>query len=216
MKHAFRKAVEAIERRGILLVYPLQNRPEPKSLWSELHPRTRMRWEWDADGDDRVAELWSLREALSRSHEAVYAKWYQGRATFFSRAVFTDLLAWFQTARHRLPRSTDSARVLEILESDSPLSTKIIKELSGLQGRLQEPLFNRTMKPLWRRLHVVGFGEVADSSFPSLAVGATRLIHEGLWEEAQGRSPEAAAQALTERLGDTNLFLRFAQKCARD
>src|SRR4051812_17327021 len=93
------KAVAAIERSGVLLVYPIQNRPDPPSLWTALHPRTAMRWEWDESGDDRVADLWHLRERLSRSGEVVYAKWFQGRATFFSREVFTAFLTLLGTAR---------------------------------------------------------------------------------------------------------------------
>ncbi|HMN67936.1 MAG TPA: hypothetical protein PKC28_05290, partial [Bdellovibrionales bacterium] len=75
------KAIKAIDKKGALLVYPLNNKKEPASIWSELFPRTKMRWEWDAGSDNRVAELWYLREELSRSRKVVYVKWYQGRAT---------------------------------------------------------------------------------------------------------------------------------------
>lgn len=40
-----------------------------------------MHWEWDDAGDKRVADLWHLREELSRSGErVVYTKWFQNRA----------------------------------------------------------------------------------------------------------------------------------------
>ena len=69
------KIITAINEHGILLVYPLDNRKEPKSIWSVLYPRTPMRWEWDAGGDDRVGELWVLRESLMGSRDVVYSKW---------------------------------------------------------------------------------------------------------------------------------------------
>ena len=65
------KAIEAINRNGSLLVFPIQNREEPKSLWSELYPKTKMKWEWDDSADSRVAKLWHLREELSRSKREI-------------------------------------------------------------------------------------------------------------------------------------------------
>src|SRR4051812_27586425 len=91
-----KKSIGAINKRGCLLVYPVNNKREPLSLWSELHPRTRMRWEWDDDGDSKVADLWHLREQLSRSREVVYSKWYQGRATLFSFECFVALLSFLR------------------------------------------------------------------------------------------------------------------------
>lgn len=212
-----RKAIAAINARGALLVYPLQNRKEPRSLWSELYPRSKMEWAWDADADGRVSRLWILREDLSRSREVVYAKWFQNRATFFSREVFTDLLAFFESATWtrsgRLAR--ESQDVLDVLTSDSPLSTKQLKAAVGLEGRLLEPSYTRALKPLWQRLCLVGFGEFEDSSFPSLGVGATAALFEDLWTASAAVSARAAEDRLRKTLGDDNLFLRYAQKLRR-
>jgi hypothetical protein len=53
------------------------------------------------------------------------------------------------------------------------------------------------MKELWSRLLIVGFGEVDEGAFPSLAVGATRLLFEPLYEEAKELAPgEAGARLL--------------------
>ena len=87
------KAVDRIRERGVLLVFPINNREEPRSLWSEFFPGTRMVWDWNEDGDMRVAEMWQLMKLLSDSSEVVYSKWYQGRATFFSRELFAAMLA---------------------------------------------------------------------------------------------------------------------------
>src|SRR5262245_39894917 len=86
-------AIHAIQRHGMLLVFPIDNAREPKSLWSVFYPRAKMRWEWDENGDDRVSRLWHLREELSRSGRVVYGKWFRGRATFFSRDLFRALLS---------------------------------------------------------------------------------------------------------------------------
>ena len=97
MKKSMQKSIEAIEKHGILLVFPIKNKTQPLSLWSVLHPRTTMRWEWDETGDGKLFALWRLREELSRSRKVVYAKWFQGRATFFSQEVFVHLLSYLRT-----------------------------------------------------------------------------------------------------------------------
>lgn len=190
-----RSAISKINNRGALLVFPINNRPQPLSLWSEFFPRTRMRWEWDESGDNRVGEMWHLMKRLSDCRKVVYSKWYQGRATFFSRDLFTAMLAAFQKAGD-LTRGLlhESQLLLEVLENDSPLSTKELKRMTELQGRENEAAYNRGTKELFSRLLVVAFGEVDDGAFPSLAIGATRLIYEDLWNEAlemdQGRAEE--------------------------
>lgn len=207
----------AIDRRGALLTYPLQNRAEPLSLWSELFPRTKMNWSWDSDHDDRVGNLWRAREQLMSGRDVVYAKWFQGRATFFSRAVFTNLLAFLGT--HRVVESPklspDSRGVLDVLGADSPLSTKQIKWAVRDGEKLYEAEWNRAMRPLWNHLCLVGVGEVADSSFPSLLVGTTQLMFEDLWAAAADVSVEASNAFLRERLGDENPFYKYAVKQRR-
>nr|BFD65990.1 hypothetical protein HAGR004_10120 [Bdellovibrio sp. HAGR004] len=207
--------IAAINERGCLLVYPLENRKEPASLWSELYPRTKMRWEWDQDGDNRVAELWVLREELSRSEEVVYAKWFRNRATFFSKEVFVHLLAWLGSSQGRvnLPRSSQEA--LDSFLQDSPQSTKIIKENLGWQGKMMESHYNRAMKPLWNYLFLVGYGEVQDSSFPSLNMAATQNLFEDLWLESQELDAASAESFLRKKLGPDNLFFKYAQKLVK-
>ncbi len=203
------KAVAAINKRGALLVYPINNRKDPLSIWSELFPRTKMRWEWDDESDSKVADLWHLRTELSRSRKVVYSKWYQGRATFFANDVFVNLLA-FMRPTSELGHASRMA--LEALESDSPLSTKQLKVAVELEGRLLEPTYNRALKPLWQRLLIVGFGEFEDSSFPSLGIAATQTIFEDLWNESLKIDHGRAEKFLERRLSRENLFLKFARK----
>lgn len=207
-------AISAIQAHGILLVYPIDNRKKPQSLWSVFYPKTRMRWEWDQDGDDRVARLWQLREELSRSGEVVYSKWYRGRATFFSKTIFESLLALMGTTRVTWQASLgqDSAQILELLRLDSPLSTKQIKKSLDLTGRSMEPRFNRAMQELWQKLFIVGYGEVDDGAFPSLATGCTQLLFEDLWGGAHRLSPDTARQTLVGQLGAESLFVRYLEK----
>lgn len=207
--------IAAINERGCLLVYPLENRKEPASLWTELYPRTKMRWEWDQEGDNRVAEMWVMREELSRSEEVIYAKWFRNRATFFSKEVFVHLLAWLGSSQGQvdLPRSSQEA--LDSFLLDSPQSTKIIKENLGWQGKMMESHYNRAMKPLWNYLFLVGYGEVQDSSFPSLNMAATQNLFEDLWLESQGITATAAEEFLRKKLGPDNLFFKYAQKLVK-
>jgi hypothetical protein len=72
------------------------------------------------------------------------------------------------------------------------------------------------MKPLWNRLWIVGFGEIEDSSFPSLAAGATRLIFEELWGKSLKLRHAQAEELLIKKLGSENPFWKFAVKIRRE
>lgn len=209
----FKRAVEAINHKGALLVFPMNNKKDPESVWSCLFPRTKMRWEWDDSADNRVVQMWHLREELSRSGQIVYSKWYQGRATCFSKKVFVHLLSAAQAYKVRSHLKLREARnIIETLEMDSPISTKLIKESAGLQGKSLEGMYNKAMKDLWLPGLIVGYGEVQDSSFPSLAVGATSNIFEELWAQAQELDPEESKKWLEKKLGSHNLFFKYLVK----
>ena len=213
------RAVSIIDRLGICLVYPIDNAREPPSLWSELYPRSKMEWSWDADADPRVAEVWHLREQLARSSEVAYAKWFRGRATFFSLPVFHALLGRLTKAGDvfaGLPH--ESVELLERLREVSPRSTKELRAEAGLRGKPFESLFTHAMKALWTRLLIVGTGEVPDGAFPSLAVAATEMMFEDAWN-ARERVPRASASALAEALGRSPAFAREvakSEKAVRD
>ena len=207
-------AIAAIERHGILLVYPIKNARDPASLWGALFPRSEMRWEWDDNGDDRVARLWHLREELSRSKQVVYAKWFNGRATFFSKPVFTALRAHYRA--EPLPMNREARELLELLRESSPQSTKQLKRGTGLIGRALESTYERALKQLWRQLLVVGFGEVDEGAFPSLAVGATSLLFEDLEEEARALSAAESRAILDPVFAAAPKFHRFFERVRAD
>ncbi len=198
MKPTLANAVRAIDRDGALLTFPINNQPEPASLWSRFYPRTKMKWEWDENGDYAVSDLWHLRERLSRSGKVVYAKWFQYRATFFSRDLFP---AWlFRTHQGRpdkVPLSHSAQKILTLLEEDSPLSSKILKARAKEIGVTTKP-FEKALKELWACLYVVGYGEVDDGAFPSLAIGATSLMFDDLWTKSLSLSPEKADKIIRE------------------
>lgn len=211
-----KKAIEAIRTHGVLLVYPIDNNQEPNSIWRCLFPRTKMVWEWDDESDSRVADVWHLRAELSNSNEVIYTKWHQGRATFFSKELFTALLKYLGAVEQNsgtLP--IKSQEILETLLMDSPQSTKQIKQAVELQGRYFESTYNRTMKRLWDQLLIVGYGEIEDSSFPSLAVGATQTIYEELWIKAQELSYENAEAIVRKFFAKQPAFARFLGKVKR-
>lgn len=189
------RALSAIDKRGMLLTYPVQNRAEPRALWHELHPRTPMKWSWDEDADPRVAEMWHLRESLARSRKVVYTKWLGGRATFFSRELFKAMLAKLRTDFDlEAGLSSESLTLLELLKENSPQSSRALREAADLAGRYLETAFTRAARALWERLLIVGFGEVEAGGFPSLAVGATEVLFEDLWQDAADYSPEDEAR----------------------
>jgi hypothetical protein len=202
-------AVEAIERRGALLTFPIDNRKDIASIWSEFYPKTKMRWEWDSGGDNRVADLWHLRTLLSTSQRVVYTKWFRGRATFFSREAFTCALKLLGS---ELGLSRAAREMLEILKQDSPLSTKQLKLAADLKGRDNEAEYTRALKELWERLLIVGFGEFEDGAFPSLGIGSTRLLFEDLWEKSRSLTPEDAQARLLKTLGEKSpWYLQLAK-----
>ena len=43
---------------------------------------------------------------------------------------------------------------------------------------------------LWAKMLIVGFGEVEEGGFPSLAIGASRVLFEDQWEESLALSDE--------------------------
>ncbi|HSO35322.1 MAG TPA: hypothetical protein VLT33_22490 [Labilithrix sp.] len=206
------RAVSIVDRLGIALVYPIDNRPEPPSLWSALHPRSEMAWSWDEGADPRVAELWHLRERLASSSEVAYAKWFRGRATFFSLPVFHALLGRLGEAGNvmaGLPH--ESIELLERLREISPRSTKELRAEAGLRGKPFESVFTHAMKALWARLLIVGTGEVADGAFPSLAVSATEMIFEDLWNDRAAVPAEANAK-LDEVLARSPMFAKELER----
>jgi hypothetical protein len=204
------RAYEAVERLGIVLVYPVANEREPVSLWYELFPRTRMRWSWDEGADDRVVDLWHLRNEMAASADVAYGKWFRGRATFFSLDVFHAMLGAL-AARcgddllAGLPH--ESREILELLRERSPMSTKELRASAGLQGRAFEGIFTHAMKALGSRLLVVGVGEIEDGAFPSLAVSATEMMFEDLWS-ARRDVPPAKARKLEAALARSPAFAR--------
>ena len=198
----------------MLLIFPLNNRPEPLSLWSALYPGEAMRWEWDENGDDRVSKLWHLRAQLSTSREVVYSKWFQGRATAFSRELFTALLALSGSTNPAAldPLDRHARDILSVLQQDSPQSAKTIREATNLKGKNLAPVYERSLKALWRRFLLVGFGEIDDGAFPSLAVGATRVIFEDLWSDAMKMDAGQAREIVEERVPVGSVFRKAIDK----
>lgn len=83
-----------------------------------------------------------------------------------------------------LKLSPTARLILDTLEEDSPLSTKQLKMMTDLRGKDNEPIYNKSLKELFKRFLIVGYGEVDDGAFPSLAVAATKSIYEDLWLKA--------------------------------
>lgn len=206
------EAIKAIDRHGMLLVFPMDNRPEPRSLWSVFYPRSKMRWEWDESGDNRVANLWHLREVLSRSKRVIYAKWFRGRATFFSRELFTALLSVYLRQPKFQSLSRDARAILSLLEENSPQSTKQLKKQSGLVGRALEPAYNKALQELWTRGLIVAFGEVDEGAFPSLAVGSTKLLFEDLYLAARALPFSEAEKTLARHFSENPLLEKQHRK----
>src|SRR5690606_36220500 len=109
-----------------------------------------------------------------------------------------------------LPR--EARDVYAALDLDSPMSTKQHKDAVGMKGRASEGAYNRATKQLWDKLLIVGYGEVDEGAFPSLAVGATRALFEELWTKSQKLSREDAWAAIRAKVPDGSTFIQKLAK----
>lgn len=209
-----KSAISKINDKGVLLVFPINNQKEPSSLWTQFYPRTKMRWEWNEAGDNRVGDLWSLMKRLSDSGLVVYSKWYQGRATFFSKDLFTALICRNLNYFSEPEVSRSARELLECLESDSPLSTKQLKKMTELQGKDNEKFYNRGMKELFSKFLIVAYGEVDDGAFPSLAVGATKNLYEELLTQAKIMKTVEAQKIINKYMPEGTLVRKYLEKQA--
>lgn len=207
---AIQRATALVDKAGIMVVYPIEGRPDVPSLWSALYPGSKMEWSWDSDADPRVAEVWHLRVALQETHDVAYAKWFRDRATFFSLPVFTALLGHVTRTLKDIHRGLPSAaeEILDLLRERSPLSTKEVRAATDLRGKANESRFTHAMKVLWSRLLIVGTGEVPDGAFPSLAFGATELLFEDAWASRL----DAPTDALDAALARTPAFRQYLDR----
>jgi hypothetical protein len=208
-------AIQKINEHGVLLVYPIKNKVEPSSLWSAIYPKVKMSWSWDEDADNRVGNIWLLMKQLSNSGEVVYLKWYKGRATFFSKELFVNLLAYTKNYRANAKWISSAEDIFEILETDSPQSTKFLKKHTGLVGKDFNSEYERAMKFLYQHLWIVSFGEVADGAFPSNAVGATHLLFEDLWTEAETIKPLKAKRVIDRFMPEGSEVRKFLESCLK-
>jgi hypothetical protein len=208
-----RSAISAINRAGALLVFPIDNRKEPDSLWAHYFPKAKMRWEWDEHGDTRLAKLWQLKTELSTTRKVIYAKWYRGRGTYFSLPLFAYLLRAINTQAEGIDHlSVEARNILTILKNESPISTRQIKKMSGLQGPIHAREYENAMKELWLRLLIVAYGEVDDGAFPSLSVGATELIFEDVWRDAFSNKALEPETQIKEIISEKNVFYQYLLK----
>lgn len=206
-------AISKIERNGVLLVFPINNKSQPNSLWKEFYPRKKMNWEWDNSGDNRVFDMWSLMKRLSEGGSVVYSKWYQSRATFFSKTLFKALIRMSQ--EHSLNSgllSRPALQILEVLEQDSPLSTKKLKLICELQGKDNAKIYDKALKELFTHFLIVAYGEVDDGAFPSLALAATKTIFEDLYNSATEMSVVDAQVIIDKFMPMESQFRKYFEK----
>jgi hypothetical protein len=159
-----------------------------------------------------------LKTELSTTGKVVYSKWYRGRATYFSKPLFVAILRALNphlddSFRNQATLSVPARKILEVLQAESPLSTKELKRLSDMKGRERERMYEKALKELWSRCLIVAYGEVDDGAFPSLAVGSTEALFEELWSEALALDPAEAENRIQKTLNSDNetenLFFKF-------
>jgi hypothetical protein len=98
---------------------------------------------------------------------------------------------------------------------DSPMSTKQLKEAMELQGKYFERIYEKALKPLWQHFDIVAFGEIQDSSFPSLGICATQSIFEEIVREANALSIEEAQEIFKKYIPKNGPVDKFWSKIQR-
>ena len=210
MSRNYKKAVAAINKHHIQLVYPIKNAHEPGSLWHSLYPRSFMKWDWSEDADQRVVDIWHLKDELCQNQDVVYAKWFRGRATFFSRKVFAPILCLLGTTQvDEIYRNMHANDIYEALLDNSPQTPKLVRQAVDLSGRLNRSDYERAVKLLWEQLLIVGTGEVDEGQFPALAIGATKYIFEDLWDEGRSMDHRDAVKLCRELIPGDSPFNKF-------
>jgi hypothetical protein len=68
------------------------------------------------------------------------------------------------------------------------------------------------MKELFSQFFIVGYGEVDDGAFPSLAVGATRSLYEAVWNKSQTLKESDAQKTVEALISTESKFGRFLQR----
>jgi hypothetical protein len=209
MSRLLKRALGAIEHHGALLVFPLNNRPQPLALWHVLFPDQPMNWEWSNDGDDQVVQMWHLRRELMESGQIYYGKLFRGRATVLSLSAFEA--AWRLTQSHReLGLVGEASEIAELLDFDSPLSTKQLKSGTELMGRDNEARFNSAMKKLWSHLWIAGVGEVDEGAFPSLSHAWTASVLEESCRRGERLSEDLARDLWEDLANGCELLSRIS------
>lgn len=213
MSKNYKKAVAAINSHHIQLVYPIKNAQEPASLWRSLHPRSFMKWDWSEDADQRVVDIWHLKDELCFGQDVVYAKWFRGRATFFSKEIFVPVLRLLETTQvDEIYRNTHANDIYEELLDRSPQTPKLVGQAVDLSGSQSRSDYEKGVKLLWEQLLIVGTGEVDEGQFPALAMGATKHIFEDLWDEARSMDPLDASERCRTLLPADSSFYKFLNR----
>lgn len=206
----YKKAVGAINRHHIQLVYPIKNAEEPRALWHSLYPGAFMKWDWSEDADQRVVDIWHLKNELCYGQDVVYAKWFRGRATFFSREIFVPMICLLKTTQvEGIHRNMHANDIYEALLDNSPQTPKLVKQAVELSGAHNRSDYERGVKLLWEQLLIVGTGEVDEGQFPALAMGATKHIFEDLWDEGGSLDPGEAEERCRKLLPSDSPFFKY-------
>lgn len=79
-------------------------------------------------------------------------------------------------------------------------------------ARALELTYHRALKELWDRHLIVAYGEVDEGAFPSLAIGATRLLFEDLFLAAQAMPITEAREILKKKLSLSPNLTRYYER----
>ena len=185
----------------MLLVFPWVTALSPILVVRDL-PAQQDAWE---DDDGMVAPSSGIYGRTSLLGEVVTPSGITGHGVFAQGLHRSPCTCWGT-------RGFQARDILDILIADSPQSTKALRRETGLTGRPNERIYERALKELWTRLFIVGFGEIDEGAFPSLAMGATKVLFEDLHTKASTMGAEEAAAGREALFKSVPLARKFYEK----
>jgi hypothetical protein len=163
------RASSFVEDVGFALLFPKPTLSLP-SLWELVRDDPRD----DGWGPD-LARLWTWKDELPARRLAWYGRFLRGQPSLLAPELLADLYP----ERAPLRLSPDARHLVDILRTDGPQPTAVLRIAAGMAGKQGSARFSRTVSQLGRALLVTHCGvEATGSGWPSAVLDLTERVFE--------------------------------------
>jgi hypothetical protein len=163
------RASTFLEDVGFALLFPKPTLSLP-SLWEVVRDDPRD----DGWGPD-LARLWTWKDDLPARRLAWYGRFLRGQPSLLTPELLADLYP----ERPPAGLSPDAIHLVDVLRTDGPQPTAVLREATGMAGKQGNARFSRTLSQLGRALLVTHCGvEDTGSGWPSAVVDLTERVFD--------------------------------------